>query len=236
MKKYIAVAALIAAGSAFANAADITTDLTFTDTEWIGGKTVTVSNTDVWSVEDGYELKSWELSFTFTGNTQANKWGSTILATGDNAYLGDSGDGYLGGFQIRWNNGETNNDGKIYVKWGKEATGVNQRFDVVGEKVSYDVSQTLSFALSYTYETKTLSVVVSDNNGTTLGSASQVVLRDVSFPTLTNQGGGVTIPEAWSYSDLKGSVTVAQLPEPSAFGLLAGLGALALVASRRRRK
>ena len=55
MKKYIAVAALIAAGSAFANAADITTDLTFTDTEWIGGKTVTVSNTDVWSVEDGYE-------------------------------------------------------------------------------------------------------------------------------------------------------------------------------------
>ena len=42
----------------------------------------------------------------------------------------------------------------------------------------------------------------------------------------------------WTYvgaSDLTWSGTSA-IPEPSAFGLLAGLGALALVASRRRRK
>ena len=31
-------------------------------------------------------------------------------------------------------------------------------------------------------------------------------------------------------------VSYSAIPEPSAFGLLAGLGALALVASRRRRK
>ena len=45
--------------------------------------------------------------------------------------------------------------------------------------------------------------------------------------------------DAWSgpgsVSDLRWSGTSA-IPEPSAFGLLAGLGALALVASRRRRK
>ena len=32
------------------------------------------------------------------------------------------------------------------------------------------------------------------------------------------------------------NIKVASVPEPSAFGMLAGLGALALVASRRRRK
>ncbi|HIV04039.1 MAG TPA: PEP-CTERM sorting domain-containing protein, partial [Candidatus Spyradosoma merdigallinarum] len=48
--------------------------------------------------------------------------------------------------------------------------------------------------------------------------------------TKTCNNGGVAV----SIDNVQ--VSYSAIPEPSAFGLLAGLGALALVASRRRRK
>ncbi|MBQ2732380.1 MAG: PEP-CTERM sorting domain-containing protein [Opitutales bacterium] len=40
----------------------------------------------------------------------------------------------------------------------------------------------------------------------------------------------------YTYGNVAGGWGITFIPEPSAFGLLAGLGALTLVASRRRRK
>ena len=58
------------------------------------------------------------------------------------------------------------------------------------------------------------------------GSAGTVVVVDVT----ADDDGTIEI----TYSN-KGTIVAAYIPEPSTFGLLAGVGALALVASRRRR-
>ena len=50
------------------------------------------------------------------------------------------------------------------------------------------------------------------------------------------QGGAGTGASTYSISNIKASLTTGSIPEPSAFGLLAGAGALALVAARRRRQ
>ena len=71
---------------------------------------------------------------------------------------------------------------------------------------------------------------------------AQSLTLDYSAIDATKDGTFVVavrnVGSSWTYvgaNDLTWSGTSA-IPEPSAFGLLAGLGALALVASRRRRK
>ena len=61
-------------------------------------------------------------------------------------------------------------------------------------------------------------------------SALTSALSDVTF----EYGSGIDDSWTVSYDALSGIVTIS-IPEPSSFGILAGLGALALVAARRRR-
>ena len=63
------------------------------------------------------------------------------------------------------------------------------------------------------------------------GNASYLTLSDVAI-----YEGELDETQVAYLSDNKAPVSFSAIPEPSAFGLLAGLGALALVASRRRRK
>ena len=172
--------------------------------------------------------------------TYANQFGTTILATGSNGYTSD----YTGGFQIRWNNGTYNGewgdktDGKVFVVYGSEVGGVQPYF-YLNNNLASSSDQSLSFVVKYDYATKTLSAKLGEGN-----FVDKVVSQDVIFTQLTTTGvvsgpGGeptvVSAPDTWNYSNLKGTLTYSSVPEPSAFGLLAGLGALALVAARRRR-
>ncbi len=233
MNKHLTVAALLVAGTAFANAETTkTVDLSFSSSSWNGGTTIDLTSPSLSDPETGWALDSWELSFAVSipANSPVNQWGSTILATGSNGYTSD----YTGGFQIRWNNGTDNNnkDGKIFVKYGSES---NKLFLNNNQALDFSTEQSLSFVVKYDYATKTLSAKLGEGN-----FVDQVVSQDVIFTQLTTtgvaSGEGVSAPNTWNYSNLQGTLTYSSIPEPSTFGLLAGLGALALAASRRRRK
>ncbi len=233
MNKHLTVAALLVAGTAFANAETTkTVDLSFSSSSWSGGTTIDLTSPSLSVPETGWALDSWELSFdvSIPANSSVNQWGSTILATGSDGYAVD----YTGGFQIRWNNGTDNNnkDGKIFVKYGSES---NKLFLNNNQALDFSTEQSLSFVVKYDYATKTLSAKLGEGD-----FVDQVVSQDVIFTQLTTtgvaSGSVVSAPDEWNYSNLKGTLTYSSIPEPSAFGLLAGLGALALAASRRRRK
>ena len=78
--------------------------------------------------------------------------------------------------------------------------------------------------------------------GTTLtfgdvsAASDTLTTEQLSYLSVTDSSGAFSkyVNTEWSYSDGTLSLTLT-IPEPSAFGLLAGVGALALVASRRRR-
>ena len=68
------------------------------------------------------------------------------------------------------------------------------------------------------------------------GDAYQGSINSVTNQTLNGQGGVTMLSTNTSFTSWNRTATEKPIPEPSAFGLLAGIGALALVASRRRRK
>ena len=78
--------------------------------------------------------------------------------------------------------------------------------------------------------------------GTTLtfgdvsAASDTLTTEQLGYLSVTDSSGAFSkyVNKEWSYSDGTLSLTLT-IPEPSAFGLLAGVGALALVASRRRR-
>lgn len=221
MKKYITVAALLAAGTAFANAEPITQNITF------DGSSSTIA------LDTAIDLtKNWSVTFdaavfdpTFESDTDLFVY---MLSSGGGEwnvgpYL--NSDGYTGYTQL------TVNDAPHYTEaeWG----GMPMMFGG-------------SFSLSYVAENKKLSLTSSYSAyGTTNSYFEELVVNDIEFSegsTMSTLVTGVTSEMvnggSWSFPSVSvvGVAATAPVPEPSAFGLLAGIGALALVASRRRRK
>lgn len=209
MKKYMTIVALLAAGSAFANAAGGTADFDFKASD-LGGATDLVSVTlsdeltkfdatvtalsgyltgGAWSGQTGPEYdfiegasKSASLTLTF-GNLVAGESYDVSLTTG----VPFEGSG-------AWNSLTTDN---AYTS-SSLALG----------------SQNIAVQTITTYA---VTGVVADNNG------------EITFK-INNTNGSHSA--SFNYATITGAV----IPEPSAFGLFAGLGALALVGTRRRRK
>ena len=241
MKNIITIATLLAAGTVFANA-DVTT---WNETP---KSNISVTNMATWTPLD---------ELLWAGN-------NSLVFTVDAASLKNSFSGTL--FTIDYTVGKPDwqnnfkaftgvtlsNDELTLVSWSKQKT--------TASFTAGSVTKDLTFVFNVNNGTLKLSVYGDGNFNTELATIDKsgvgsftttnaaIVFGGVSSAGATQcdqyitsetssfalYAAGYVVGESPSVSDL--SKYYASIPEPSAFGLLAGLGALALVGARRRRR
>ena len=259
MKNYITVAALLAAGSAFANADVVTIaegffggenqNATFKGGQW--GKPFNgtwTADSDASGGVFGAETTDFSIVYSYglSGGAGAS-WsaGTLYYGTSSNNQIGDAANAPM----------LTVSEGSASIT-NIAVTGKGATVAVIQNTISADDLQSVTdLSLSFTVGSDPVDVAVfylanggDGDDVKRLGlrnysSAGEQSLRlDYSAIDATKDGTFVVavrnVGSEWTYvgaNDLTWSGTSA-IPEPSAFGLLAGLGALALVASRRRRK
>ena len=289
MKKHMTIAALLAAGAAFSNAAvetQLLWGLDFTSTT-LGlstgsGTSVSGDSTKINTTGGAVEGAGY---YTTGGSGDATKV-LRFTASGDTSVLYKQTGAFTLSFHAKWN-GESNNRWPVLASFGENSgwcakvnfSGDNEGSQNIGSAGSYGFAPDGYNLVDGSRGNVTLDnswhhfVVTFQGSGTALGTATLTLYVDGTSIATTNwTGSGVdnNNPMAnfsfggrlgddnasntadMSFSDIavyKGVLDADQIeylgsnkanasaiPEPSAFGLLAGLGALALVASRRRRK
>ncbi len=231
MNKFISTAVLLAASTALASAATVELSQS-TDAAAI----VLTLNVDAFKDINGSYFGGWQevtKIFEFSGT-----WS-------------DQETGTLGAC----NNGSSSaHTTTIYTCWTKDsssgtgtATGLSETlFD---SSTDWDSITAISLVYAYFDETSAtrtntaVSILFADGTiQTSAATATNIVFSGVHGFTTTGYTttdslvlSAQFLAESVSLESAK-SLSIAAVPEPSAFGLLAGAGALALVAARRRRR
>ena len=275
MKKYLSIAALLAAGAAFANAASVTYGEEGTE------NTVSAGDQDIYmlSGEDPYKsvkissaegdstvnvsIGTWDVEGTVDGMSVNSSSSNPVNITLRNGTLSGEIDtsGSTGEVNIDLQMGYTSTEyggvslttriaaGTSFVLSSNTTLEFNDMSsgtgvlvwnlsadDVANQNVLISGSGTVAFSENATivlnFESEAALDAVVDNNASFQLFGDGVTATELSNASWKVQVAGEETGSTLSVNE-NGVATV--VPEPSAFGLLAGLGALALVASRRRR-
>ena len=266
MKKYITVAALLAAGTAFANA-DVVAVFNFgrngaetwmdqnhsgwtNDTQSANGEAISATAKDITLSSTDSKIAGTGEGGSFSAASGASSRPYTIpdaLKNLSTSVLGSDYDTLWGGSVNMWDAGSAtftlsgliaNTKYTVYL-FSARANPHN----TTGGFVTWGASEGSPTATWTTYTYNGTSVVSSvPGNSATVqfdGSSEGQNATIVKLEFTTGTEGSFSFDSGTSAKFTLNGMVVDQgstIPEPSAFGLLAGLGALALVASRRRRK
>ena len=257
MKHYITVAALLAAGAAFANADVVLHDITFSDGNVITSD-ASLSNTGVSATITANPTDKTLYQSTILGvysGPERDLSNVTLWVTSGGTYKGnndltlnalklDSGVSILSGTGATPNANEVSfNDGVSITLSGSDGFldvdcdtfGKVSVSGLSGDSAVYlnaNGKLTLASGDTLSSEVDIYAIVGEGFDSRELVSGLN---DDWSGNVFLSTNGGSSYEQA-TFTVSGGEITVTTIPEPSAFGLLAGLGALALVASRRRRK
>ena len=244
MKNLITITALIAAGAIAANAeTNLNPGANFSGLEWKqltlttpSGGSLKQSNSEFnWDGEQGNLDKSWSLLFTLTTSSSSGK--KDVFSTNR------GGGGDAGGLVLGLDFPNPNSTSPtIGLYNGKVSSGTPS---LLGSAISFTTGQNVMLTfLKYddataTSKSKAGKFVLSTYNGETATSPKAEFEVEKDQRNLTFLKNGDT--RLWTNSGAEQFSKIAlaygsTIPEPSAFGLLAGLGALALVGARRRRR
>ena len=274
MKKYLSIAALLAAGAAFANAASVT---------YGEGKEVSAGDQNIYTLSGENPYKSVKISSAEGDNTVnvlIGTWdgeegtvdGMSVDSSSSNPVIITLRNGTLSGkidtsdstgavnIDLQMGNTSTEDGGVSFTTriaagtsfvlsskttlefndmssgtgeliWDLSADDVaNQNVLISGSDATVKFSENVTIVLNFENEAALNAVM--DNNASFQLFGEGVNAEGLSNASWKVQVAGEDTGRTLSVNE-DGVATV--VPEPSAFGLLAGLGALALVASRRRR-
>ena len=230
MKKHIIVAAFLAAGSAFANADVNAVVLTPTGPGETREEVSGIIAADVWD----YDLNAWHGTWEneHLVNQVSFSEGSLSLQIG----AASDGAGNFAAVKFAMDAAGTATltfDYAYDSKWGR-AQDLVFDYDCTVYGFADDGTPTLLAAETFIDGVTVSAVTEGETGNLSLSFAADASYAAYGVVLNSKEVGGSNGGVAVQISNVQ--VSYSTIPEPSAFGLLAGLGAMALVASRRRRK